>query len=147
MPKLWGCQHTCCWVCLTQMKTTGFTVTQLLNDPAVIAVVCLPHDFEGTPVFFHLPGSSCYVLLLGNTVESRATVPGDTGTGRQKKAVTEEKSRAWEEFGEAMENDYWSASKRFWQTIQLRRGWMSFAQAVLSKGGEILTSNGDIVRR
>ena len=32
-------------------------------------------------------------------------------------AVAEVKTRAWEEFGEAMENDFWTASKRFWTTI------------------------------
>ena len=38
-------------------------------------------------------------------------------------AVTEAKTRTWEEFGEAMENDFQRASKRFWTTIQrLRRG-------------------------
>ncbi|TWW74022.1 hypothetical protein D4764_14G0000230 [Takifugu flavidus] len=38
-------------------------------------------------------------------------------------AVAEAKTRAWEEFGEAMENDFRTASKRFWTTIRrLRRG-------------------------
>ncbi|TWW74447.1 R2DM Retrovirus-related Pol polyprotein from type II retrotransposable element [Takifugu flavidus] len=38
-------------------------------------------------------------------------------------AVAEAKTRAWEEFGEAMENDFRMASKRFWTTIRrLRRG-------------------------
>ncbi|KAI3363918.1 hypothetical protein L3Q82_001515 [Scortum barcoo] len=32
------------------------------------------------------------------------------------RAVLEAKTRVWEEFGEAMEEDYRSASKRFWQT-------------------------------
>ncbi|KAI3364828.1 hypothetical protein L3Q82_001013 [Scortum barcoo] len=32
-------------------------------------------------------------------------------------AVLEAKTRAWEEFGEAMEEDYRSASKKFWQTM------------------------------
>ncbi|KAI3371932.1 hypothetical protein L3Q82_006807 [Scortum barcoo] len=37
--------------------------------------------------------------------------------------VLEAKTRVWEEFGEAMEEDYRSASKRFWQTVRrLRRG-------------------------
>ncbi|KAI3366533.1 hypothetical protein L3Q82_000663 [Scortum barcoo] len=39
------------------------------------------------------------------------------------RTVLEAKTRVWEEFGEAMEEDYRSASKRFWQTVQrLRRG-------------------------
>ena len=38
-------------------------------------------------------------------------------------AVSEGKQRVWEMFGEAMEKDFWSASKCFWKTIQhLRRG-------------------------
>ncbi|KAK0145690.1 hypothetical protein N1851_015412 [Merluccius polli] len=37
--------------------------------------------------------------------------------------VAEAKTRTWEEFGEAMENDCRTASKRFWTTIwRLRRG-------------------------
>uniref|UniRef100_A0A671XIA7 Endonuclease/exonuclease/phosphatase domain-containing protein n=1 Tax=Sparus aurata TaxID=8175 RepID=A0A671XIA7_SPAAU len=39
------------------------------------------------------------------------------------RAVSEAKTRVWEEFGEAMEEDYRLASKKFWQTIRrLRRG-------------------------
>ncbi|KAI3372556.1 hypothetical protein L3Q82_023031 [Scortum barcoo] len=34
------------------------------------------------------------------------------------RTVLEAKTRVWEEFGEAMEEDYRSASKRFWQTVQ-----------------------------
>ncbi|KAI3360429.1 hypothetical protein L3Q82_002256 [Scortum barcoo] len=33
------------------------------------------------------------------------------------RTVLEAKTRVWEEFGEAMEEDYRSASKRFWQTV------------------------------
>ena len=37
--------------------------------------------------------------------------------------VTEAKTRTWEEFGEAMENDFQMAWKRFWTTIRrFRRG-------------------------
>uniref|UniRef100_A0A8C6WSG0 Endonuclease/exonuclease/phosphatase domain-containing protein n=2 Tax=Neogobius melanostomus TaxID=47308 RepID=A0A8C6WSG0_9GOBI len=59
------------------------------------------------------------------------------------RAVTEAKTRVWEEFGEAMEEDYRSASKRFWQTIRrLRRGKQCFTNTVYSAGGELLTSTG-----
>ncbi|KAI3363030.1 hypothetical protein L3Q82_011693 [Scortum barcoo] len=77
----------------------------------------------------------------------------DTGsTGRPKQAaartVLEAKTRVWEEFGEAMEEDYRSASKRFWQTVRrLRRGKQYSANTVYSAGGELLTSTGDIVGR
>ncbi|KAI3364112.1 hypothetical protein L3Q82_010940 [Scortum barcoo] len=62
--------------------------------------------------------------------------------------VLEAKTQVWEEFGEAMEEDYWSASKRFWQTVRrLRRGKQYSANTVYSAGGELLTSTGDIVGR
>ncbi|KAI3352367.1 hypothetical protein L3Q82_005333 [Scortum barcoo] len=49
---------------------------------------------------------------------------------------------------EAMEEDYRSASKRFWQTVRrLRRGKQYSANTVYSAGGELLTSTGDIVGR
>ncbi|KAI3369442.1 hypothetical protein L3Q82_007488 [Scortum barcoo] len=55
--------------------------------------------------------------------------------------VLEAKTRVWEEFGEAMEEDYRSASKRFWQTVRrLRRGKQYSANTVYSAGGELLTS-------
>uniref|UniRef100_A0A8C6S4J5 Reverse transcriptase domain-containing protein n=1 Tax=Neogobius melanostomus TaxID=47308 RepID=A0A8C6S4J5_9GOBI len=45
-----------------------------------------------------------------------------------------------------MEEDYRSASKRFWQTIRrLRRGKQCFTNTVYSAGGELLTSTGDVV--
>ena len=52
------------------------------------------------------------------------------------RAVAEAKTRVWEEFGEAMEADYRSASKRFWQTVRrLRRGKQCFTSTVYSVGG------------
>ncbi|KAI3376653.1 hypothetical protein L3Q82_017087 [Scortum barcoo] len=79
----------------------------------------------------------------------------DTGIDRYQQAkqaaartVLEAKTRVWEEFGEAMEEDYRSASKRFWQTVRrLRRGKQYSANTVYSAGGELLTSTGDIVGR
>ncbi|KAI3373757.1 hypothetical protein L3Q82_022339 [Scortum barcoo] len=62
------------------------------------------------------------------------------------RTVLEAKTRVWEEFGEAMEEDYRSASKRFWQTVRrLRRGKQYSANTVYSAGGELLTSTEDIV--
>ncbi|KAI3353179.1 hypothetical protein L3Q82_019731 [Scortum barcoo] len=60
------------------------------------------------------------------------------------RTVLEAKTRVWEEFGgEAMEEDYRSASKRFWQTVRrLRRGKQYSANTVYSAGGELLTSTG-----
>ncbi|XP_029903635.1 uncharacterized protein LOC115356559, partial [Myripristis murdjan] len=63
-------------------------------------------------------------------------------------AVAEAKTWSWEEFREAMEEDYQSASKKFWQTVRrLRRGKQYSADTVYSAGGELLTSTGDIVGR
>ncbi|KAI3371008.1 hypothetical protein L3Q82_023658 [Scortum barcoo] len=77
----------------------------------------------------------------------------DTGsTGRPSKP---QPGRSWRQklgsgrsSGEAMEEDYRSASKRFWQTVRrLRRGKQYSANTVYSAGGELLTSTGDIVGR
>ncbi|KAK3516029.1 hypothetical protein QTP70_001869 [Hemibagrus guttatus] len=62
--------------------------------------------------------------------------------------VSEAKTRVWEEFGEAMEKDYRTASGKFWQTIpRLRRGKQLSANTVYGEGGELLVSTGDIVGR
>ncbi|KAI3367323.1 hypothetical protein L3Q82_008366 [Scortum barcoo] len=62
------------------------------------------------------------------------------------RAVLEAKTRVWQEFGEAMEEDYQLASKKFWQTVRrLRRGKQYSANTVYSAGGELLTSTADIV--
>ncbi|KAI3355819.1 hypothetical protein L3Q82_004383 [Scortum barcoo] len=76
----------------------------------------------------------------------------DRGTGRPSKPQPgrswRQKLGVWEEFGEAMEEDYRSASKRFWQTVRrLRRGKQYSANTVYSAGGELLTSTEDIVGR
>ncbi|TWW81798.1 hypothetical protein D4764_01G0016130 [Takifugu flavidus] len=63
-------------------------------------------------------------------------------------AVAEAKTRAWEEFGEAMENDFRTASKRFWTTIRrLRRGKQCTVNTVYSGDGVLLTSTLDVVDR
>ncbi|KAK3562016.1 hypothetical protein QTP86_024486 [Hemibagrus guttatus] len=62
--------------------------------------------------------------------------------------VSEAKTRFWEEFGEAMEKDYRTASGKFWQTVRrLRRGKQLSANTVYGGGGELLVSTGDIVGR
>ncbi|KAK3539176.1 hypothetical protein QTP86_028667, partial [Hemibagrus guttatus] len=62
--------------------------------------------------------------------------------------VSEAKIRVWEEFGEAMEKDYRTASGKFWQTVRhLRRGKQLSANTVYGGGGELLVSTGDIVGR
>ncbi|KAK3575180.1 hypothetical protein QTP86_020916, partial [Hemibagrus guttatus] len=62
--------------------------------------------------------------------------------------VSEAKTRVWEEFGEAMEKDYRTASGKFWQTVwRLRRGKQLSANTVYGGGGELLVSTGNIVGR
>ncbi|XP_009977489.1 PREDICTED: E3 ubiquitin-protein ligase RNF152 [Tauraco erythrolophus] len=80
-PKLLDCKHTCCSVCLQQMRTSqkdlrcpwcrgitklppGYSVSQLPDDPEVIAVIAIPHTSEHTPVFIKLPSNGCYMLPL-----------------------------------------------------------------------------------
>ncbi|TWW74689.1 hypothetical protein D4764_14G0006920 [Takifugu flavidus] len=63
-------------------------------------------------------------------------------------AVAEAKTRAWEEFGEAMENDFRTASKSFWTTIRrLRKGKQCTVNTVYSGDGVLLTSTRDVVDR
>ncbi|TWW77380.1 hypothetical protein D4764_12G0007700, partial [Takifugu flavidus] len=62
-------------------------------------------------------------------------------------AVAEAKIWAWEEFDEAMEEDFRSAPRRFWQTVrQLWGGRRQLALTVLGVRGELLTSPGAIIR-
>ncbi|KAK3517717.1 hypothetical protein QTP70_016386 [Hemibagrus guttatus] len=62
--------------------------------------------------------------------------------------VSEAKTRVWEEFGEAMEKDYRTASGKFWQIVRrLRRGKQLSANTVYGGDGELLVSTGDIVGR
>ncbi|KAK0138802.1 putative RNA-directed DNA polymerase from transposon X-element [Merluccius polli] len=79
--------------------------------------------------------------------------PEAAGRYRQAKrsaavAVTEAQTRTWEEFGEAMENDFRTASKRFWTTIRrLRRGKQCIVNTVYGGDGALLTSTRDVVDR
>ncbi|XP_077364822.1 E3 ubiquitin-protein ligase rnf152 [Festucalex cinctus] len=78
-PKLLDCRHTCCSVCLSQMRSShkeircpwcrgvtklppGLSVAHLPDDPEAAAAAT--HACERTPVFIRLPGSGCYVLPL-----------------------------------------------------------------------------------
>ncbi|XP_040403875.1 E3 ubiquitin-protein ligase RNF152 isoform X1 [Cygnus olor] len=106
-PKLLDCKHTCCSVCLQQMRTSqkdlrcpwcrgitklppGYSVSQLPDDPEVIAVIAIPHASEHTPVFIKLPSNGCYMLPLPLSKE-RALLPGDIGCrllpGSQQKSL------------------------------------------------------------
>ncbi|TWW57009.1 hypothetical protein D4764_08G0009960 [Takifugu flavidus] len=63
-------------------------------------------------------------------------------------AVAEAKTRAWEEFSEAMEHDFGTTLKRFWTTIQhLRRGKQCTVNTVYSGADVLLTSTRDDVDR
>ncbi|KAI3376750.1 hypothetical protein L3Q82_000354 [Scortum barcoo] len=99
-----------------------------------------------------LKKESYRTMLACGTPDAQLTqVPAGQAASRSPRTVLEAKTgRVWEEFGEAMEEDYRSASsKRFWQTVRrLRRGKQQYsANTVYSAGGELLTSTGDIVGR
>ncbi|KAI3370518.1 hypothetical protein L3Q82_025279 [Scortum barcoo] len=69
------------------------------------------------------------------------------------RVVLEAKTRVWEEFGEAMEEDYWSgleeilANRPAPQKGEAVLTQYSSTNTVYSVGGELLTSTGDIVGR
>uniref|UniRef100_A0A8C6PAZ6 RING-type E3 ubiquitin transferase n=1 Tax=Nothobranchius furzeri TaxID=105023 RepID=A0A8C6PAZ6_NOTFU len=108
-PKLLDCRHTCCSVCLTQMRSTqkeircpwcrgvtklppGLSVSQLPDDPDIVTVIAIPHASEHTPVFIRLPSNGCYMVPLPVTKERTLGLPGDLGCrflpGGQQKGVT-----------------------------------------------------------
>ena len=60
--------------------------------------------------------------------------------------VAEAKTRTWEELAEAMENDFRTASKRFWTTIRrFRRGKQCAVNIVYGGDGALLTLTRDVV--
>lgn len=97
-PKLLDCRHTCCSVCLQQMRTSqkdvrcpwcrgttrlppGFSVSQLPDDPEVLGVIAIPHASEHTPVFIRLPSNGCYMLPLPVSKERRGAAKSSTWSG------------------------------------------------------------------
>ncbi|KAJ3611860.1 hypothetical protein NHX12_021873 [Muraenolepis orangiensis] len=95
-PKLLDCRHTCCSVCLTQMRSSqkeircpwcrgvtrlpaGLSVSQLPDDPDIITVIAIPHASEHTPVFIRLPSNGCYMLPLPLAKERALGLPGELG--------------------------------------------------------------------
>ncbi|XP_038652461.1 E3 ubiquitin-protein ligase rnf152 [Scyliorhinus canicula] len=107
-PKQLDCKHTCCSVCLQQMRSSqkelmcpwcrsvtqlspSLSVSQLPDDPEIITVVSIPHASDRTPVFIRLPSSGCYMVPLTVTKDN-ALLPGEGGCqllpGNQRKTVT-----------------------------------------------------------
>ncbi|XP_067857972.1 E3 ubiquitin-protein ligase rnf152 [Heptranchias perlo] len=107
-PKQLDCKHTCCSVCLQQMRSSqkelmcpwcrsvtklspSLSVSQLPDDPEIITVISIPHTSDHTPVFIRFPSSGCYMVPLTVTKES-ALLPGEGGCrllpGNQRKTVT-----------------------------------------------------------
>ncbi|XP_056440600.1 E3 ubiquitin-protein ligase rnf152 isoform X2 [Gadus chalcogrammus] len=95
-PKLLDCRHTCCSVCLTQMRSSqkeircpwcrgvtrlpaGLSVSQLPDDPDIVTVIAIPHASEHTPVFIRLPSNGCYMLPLPVAKERALGLPGELG--------------------------------------------------------------------
>ncbi|XP_039533342.1 E3 ubiquitin-protein ligase rnf152 [Pimephales promelas] len=92
LPKLLHCQHTCCSVCLSQMRLSqreircpwcrcvtpipsGLSVLHLPDDPEVLSIVSLAHASEHTPIFIHLPNSGCYLRPVPMDADG-ALLPG-----------------------------------------------------------------------
>ncbi|XP_072524997.1 E3 ubiquitin-protein ligase rnf152 [Salminus brasiliensis] len=92
-PKLLQCRHTCCSVCLGQMRLnhreircpwcrsvthlpSSLSVSQLPDDPNVLSVISVTHPSEHGPVFIRLPGNGCYLLPLPGDVE-QTLLPGE----------------------------------------------------------------------
>ncbi|KAJ8012021.1 hypothetical protein DPEC_G00064360 [Dallia pectoralis] len=90
-PKLLDCQHTCCSLCLTQMRRTqkelrcpwcrcvtllpqGVTVSQLPDDPDTMAVLPVFYTPAYTPVFLRLHGNTYYLPM---DYKERAQIPGE----------------------------------------------------------------------
>nr|XP_054603312.1 uncharacterized protein LOC107376876 [Nothobranchius furzeri] len=63
------------------------------------------------------------------------------------RVVAKAKARAWEEFGEIMEQDFSTASRRFWSTIQRLGGEQCVTNTIYSGDGVLLTSTQDVVDR
>ncbi|KAI3372909.1 hypothetical protein L3Q82_023362 [Scortum barcoo] len=83
---------------------------------------------------------------LTGTQERMGRALHGVGGGGTRLASREDQDRDLPLRCDAMEEDYRSASKRFWQTVRrLRRGKQYSANTVYSAGGELLTSTGDIV--
>lgn len=106
-PKLLDCRHTCCSVCLSQMRCSqkeircpwcrgltwlpaGLPVSHLPDDPDVVAVIAIPHAAEHTPVFIRLPGSGCYVLPLAEDKRLAAAVVGVAEQQQQWRGVQQQ---------------------------------------------------------
>ncbi|KAI3356522.1 hypothetical protein L3Q82_017729 [Scortum barcoo] len=111
----------------------------------VPVVVAIPRTRWWTPEVrdaVRLKKESYRTMLACGTPDAQLT-----GTRQAKQAL--QPGRSWRQklgsgrssVSEAMEEDYRSASKRFWQTVRrLRRGKQYSANTVYSAGGELLTS-------
>uniref|UniRef100_A0A8C6PHS8 Reverse transcriptase domain-containing protein n=1 Tax=Nothobranchius furzeri TaxID=105023 RepID=A0A8C6PHS8_NOTFU len=63
------------------------------------------------------------------------------------RVVAKAETWAWEEFGETMEQDFRTASRRFWSTIQRLRGEQCATNTIYSGDSVLLTSTQDVVDR
>ena len=93
-----------------------------------------------------LKKESCLAFLASGTTEAA------DGYRQAKQiaasAVAKAKNRAWEELGEAMENEFRISSKRFWSTIQrLRVGKQLTVNTVYGGDGALLASTREVVSR
>ncbi|XP_056332535.1 E3 ubiquitin-protein ligase rnf152 [Danio aesculapii] len=102
-PKLLHCQHTCCSVCLSQMRLSqreiccpwcrcvtqipiGLSVSHLPDDLEVLSVISLSQSSEHTPIFIHLPNNGCYLLPVPLDTDG-APLPGQPTTHVGSKSI------------------------------------------------------------
>ncbi|XP_017561470.1 E3 ubiquitin-protein ligase rnf152 [Pygocentrus nattereri] len=93
-PKMLQCRHTCCSVCLSQMRLnhreircpwcrsvtplpSSLSVSQLPDDLEALSVISVMQSSEHVPVYIRLPGNGCYLLPLPGDVE-QALLPEET---------------------------------------------------------------------
>ena len=67
---------------------------------------------------------------------------------KTKKAVSEAKAKAWENFAHELEHNHHSANKLFWQTVRrLHKGGQKITRSVKDASGRLLTQEKDILNR
>ncbi|TKS65465.1 putative 149 kDa protein ORF 2 [Collichthys lucidus] len=101
--------------------------------------------------FSHVPGEAGDIESEWTLFRSSIVEAADRSCGRKVVGACRgggPRTRCWEEFGKAMENDFRTASRRFWTTIRrLRRGKQCTVNTVFSGGGVLLTATRDVLGR
>ncbi|KAK3520878.1 hypothetical protein QTP86_015402 [Hemibagrus guttatus] len=138
-----------CWECLADPSVRG-----VFNSHLRESFNQIPREVGDIESEWTMFSSSIVDTAIRSCGRKLAQGTPDTAEAyRQAKqaaawVVSEAKTQVWEEFGEAIDKDYRTASGKFWQTVRhLRRGKQLSANTVYSEGGELLASTGDTVGR